>query len=714
MTTYDAAIIGLGAMGSAAAWMLARRGVSVIGFDQFRPPHNLGSSHGESRVIREAYYEDPSYVPLVQRAYELWGELGAATDQTLLRETGALMVSEADGLLVAGALASARQHGIPHEALTATEIRQRFPAMAAQEPMVGLLEHRAALMPVAECVEAQLELAARHGAELRFDTPIERWTPTDLDDVEAPIEIATADGTITADRLIITAGAWTSSLLRKLELPLLVSRQVAFWMQPKGDASRFEVGRMPIVMWERGPQDFGYAMPNLGAGVKVGYHYPGAAVDPSNYDRVVNAGTRRTFASGWRDRCPMRRARCCSPRPACTRTRPTRTSCSTCIRSGRTSSSPAPARGTGSSLRRRSASRSPTWRWSDARITTCTCSASSGCGPAHGRRRGVLSAMPAQRVAVIGAGAVGGYFGARLAEAGHDVRFLMRRDYEAVRAGGLHLTSPLGDLHLPAPTVARTAEELAEHGPVDWLLVALKATGLADLPALAAPLLAPQTRVITVLNGLTIEQEVAELLPGRELFGGMGFIGVHRGEPGQILHLEFGALNLGHHGDDAQQLADAVALFAGSKVEIRPEPCLLKARWEKLGWNIPFNGLCVVAGGVATDVVIADPAMRATAARTIEEVGAAGNADLEAAGESARIDVAGLRDRYISQTAGMGPYKPSTTIDFIEGRQMEVEAIFEVPARRASELGVAVPTMDLIASVVRVLDGRRVGESGGR
>ena len=157
-----------------------------------------------------------------------------------------------------------------------------------------------------------------------------------------------------------------------------------------------------------------------------------------------------------------------------------------------------------------------------------------------------------------------------------------------------------------------------------------------------------------------------------------------------------------------------MALFDGSKVEIRPEPCLLKARWEKLGWNIPFNGLCVVAGGVATDVVIADPAMRATAARTIEEVGTAGNADLEAAGESARIDVAGLRDRYISQTAGMGPYKPSTTIDFIEGRQMEVEAIFEVPARRASELGVPVPTMDLIASVVRVLDGRRVGESEGR
>ena len=298
MATYDAAIVGLGAMGSAAAWMLARRGVSVIGFDQFRPPHNLGSSHGESRVIREAYYEDPSYVPLVQRAYELWGELGAATDQTLLRETGALMVSEADGLLVSGALASARQHGIPHEALTAAEIRRRFPVMDAREPVVGLLEHRAGMLALDACIEAQLELAARHGAELRFDTPIERWTPTDLDDVEAPIEIATADGVVTAERLIITAGAWTSSLLRKLDLPLLVSRQVMFWMRPRGDASRFDLGELPIWMWERDAQDFGYGLPNTGHGVKVGHHYPADAVDPSTYDREVNAQDEATIR-GW-------------------------------------------------------------------------------------------------------------------------------------------------------------------------------------------------------------------------------------------------------------------------------------------------------------------------------------------------------------------------------------------------------------------------------
>lgn len=317
--------------------------------------------------------------------------------------------------------------------------------------------------------------------------------------------------------------------------------------------------------------------------------------------------------------------------------------------------------------------------------------------------------MPSARVAVIGAGAVGGYYGARLAEAGHDVRFLLRRDYAAAAADGLRLSSRLGDLHLPAPKIARTPAQLAEYGPVDWLLIGLKATALADLPSLAAPLLSPQTRVAALMNGLTIEREIASLLPGREIFGGMAFIGVNRGEPGQILHLEFGALNLGHLGDDPSQLAEAAALWRGSKVELRLEPSLLKARWEKLGWNIPFNGLCVIAGGAATDAVIGDPALRAAAARAIEEVGAAGNADLAADGQSVRIDIDSLRDRYLSQTAGMGAYRPSTTIDYIEGRRMEVEAIFEAPARRAAELGVPTPTIDLLAALIR-----RLGDRGDR
>lgn len=298
MPHYDAAVIGLGAMGSAAAWMLARRGLGVVGFDQFRPPHNLGSSHGDTRVIREAYYEDPSYVPLVQRAYELWDELGAATSGELLRTTGALMVSEDDGLLVPGALASARRHGIPHEPLTAAEIRRRFPVMTPHDNLVGLFEQRAGALDIERCISAQLELAARAGAELRFDTPIGRWTPTDLDDLESPIAIQTSEGAVTADRLILTAGAWTASLLGKLNLPLLVSRQVMFWLRPKGDADRFAAGNLPIWMWERGPQDFGYGLPDFGHGVKVGHHFPDERVDPSNYDRTIRPSDEATIR-GW-------------------------------------------------------------------------------------------------------------------------------------------------------------------------------------------------------------------------------------------------------------------------------------------------------------------------------------------------------------------------------------------------------------------------------
>ena len=306
-----------------------------------------------------------------------------------------------------------------------------------------------------------------------------------------------------------------------------------------------------------------------------------------------------------------------------------------------------------------------------------------------------------QRVAVVGAGAIGCYYGMRLAEAGHDVRFLMRRDYEAVNAGGLKLTSPLGDLSLAAPTVERSPDALAAHGDVDWVLIGLKATAISEIPSLVRPLLAGHTRVLAIMNGLTVDDEIAAELPnGTPLFGGLGFIGVIRGEPGCVIHQEFGAVNIGHHGDDPDELAQAVELFEGSLVEVRPERSLLKARWEKLGWNVPFNGLCVVAGGVATDQVIHDPALKEAAHQIMREVVAAGNADLAAHGESIRIDGEELCHRYLTQTAGMGAYRPSTVIDYVEGRPLEVDAIFRQPVERAGALGVPTPWMSMLASLV--------------
>ena len=312
-----------------------------------------------------------------------------------------------------------------------------------------------------------------------------------------------------------------------------------------------------------------------------------------------------------------------------------------------------------------------------------------------------------QRVAIVGAGAVGGYFGMRLAEADHDVRFLMRRDYEAVKAGGLHLTSHLGDMTLNSPIIERTPEALAAHGPVDWVLIGLKATAIPDIPTLVGPLLSEHTRVLAIMNGLSVDEEIAAQLPeATSLFGGLGFIGVIRGEPGQIIHQEFGAINLGHHGDDPDELQCGVDLFAGSKVEIRPESSLLKARWEKLCWNIPFNGLCVIAGGVAVDQVIEDPPLYDAAHEIIREVVAAGNADLEAHGVAARIDGPRIAHLFLTQTLGMGAYRPSTVIDYNEGRPLELDAIFRQPVKRASELSMPCPMMSMVASLVGKLGER--------
>jgi len=175
--TFDVAVAGLGAMGAAAACHLARRGLRVVGFDRFSPPHDRGSSHGETRIIRVAYFEDPRYVPLVRRAWELWTALEHDAGERLLERTGGLMIGPPDGELVRGALASAKAHGLEHEALSPPASAARFPAhhlvpgdVAVWEPLAGVLRPE-------PCVEAHLEGARRAGAELHVDEPVLAWEP---------------------------------------------------------------------------------------------------------------------------------------------------------------------------------------------------------------------------------------------------------------------------------------------------------------------------------------------------------------------------------------------------------------------------------------------------------------------------------------------------------------------------------------------------------
>src|SRR5712675_1509880 len=156
-------------MGSATACHLAAAGKRVLGLDRFRPPHNLGSSHGLSRIIREAYFEHPLYVPLVRRAYELWSELEGQSDQRLLLKTGGLMIGTAESILVTGARRSAVEHGLPHEMLTAGELKERFPALNPDPKMVAVWEPRAGILFPEKAIQAHLDLAAGAGARFGFD-----------------------------------------------------------------------------------------------------------------------------------------------------------------------------------------------------------------------------------------------------------------------------------------------------------------------------------------------------------------------------------------------------------------------------------------------------------------------------------------------------------------------------------------------------------------
>jgi len=274
-------VAGLGAMGSAAAFHLARRGAKVLGLDKFVPPHPFGSSHGQSRIIREAYFEHPAYVPLVQRAYELWRELEEMTGERLLGITGGLMIGEPEGELVAGALRSARLHGLAHEVLTADEVRRRFPVFHLPDGFVALYEPRAGILSPERCIAAHLTSAQRHGADLRFGEALMEWR-TD----GRGVTVITDKGRYRADALVLSVGAWFPSLMPSL--PLQVERQVMFWFRPKGDGNRFAPEGCPIFIVEFAPSRFFYGFPDLGEGVKVARHHEGEFCTPETVRRTVS------------------------------------------------------------------------------------------------------------------------------------------------------------------------------------------------------------------------------------------------------------------------------------------------------------------------------------------------------------------------------------------------------------------------------------------
>jgi sarcosine oxidase len=286
MSDFDVAIIGLGGMGSAAAWQVARRGYRVVGFEQFGVAHDRGSSHGESRMVRQAYYEDPRYVPWLLRSYQLWDELAEVTGAPTLVRTGGLMIGAADSAVVQGTLHSAQSWSIAHEVLDRTEITRRFPSFALAPNELAVYEPGAGFVRPEATVSAHVQLAEAAGATLHFNTAVTGWEVG-----SRGVSVTTAHGVTQVDRLIVTAGPWAASLLSDLGIALRVERHVMHWMTPKGNVESFALGHHPVYLWEcaNGSEFYGFPALDGEKAAKVAFFHDGRPTSPDQVDRSVVA-----------------------------------------------------------------------------------------------------------------------------------------------------------------------------------------------------------------------------------------------------------------------------------------------------------------------------------------------------------------------------------------------------------------------------------------
>ncbi|MGN6368309.1 MAG: N-methyl-L-tryptophan oxidase [Phycisphaerae bacterium] len=283
---YHTIVLGLGAMGSAAAFHLAKRRLAVLGLEQFDIPNDLGSSHGQSRLIRLAYYEHPDYVPLLRRAYELWRNLESEMNQVFLHITGGLYLAASSHELITGSLASAKQHHIPHELLSANAIKRRFPQFQLRKEFVALYERHAGFLQVEKAVLAHANAARRHGADLHTREAALEWSAAN-----GKVSVRTAKDTYTADHLLLTAGPWMGQMMPALARKLTVTRQVMMWFQCK-NPQQFQIGEFPSWCMATEAKGLVYGPPILPEdssppGLKVAHHYPGQGTSPETVERLA-------------------------------------------------------------------------------------------------------------------------------------------------------------------------------------------------------------------------------------------------------------------------------------------------------------------------------------------------------------------------------------------------------------------------------------------
>jgi len=303
------------------------------------------------------------------------------------------------------------------------------------------------------------------------------------------------------------------------------------------------------------------------------------------------------------------------------------------------------------------------------------------------------------RIAIVGTGALGGWYAGLLAEAGHEVHCLARSDHEIINRDGLTLRNK-GARRIVR--VASAAPEAGAIGPCDLVVVTLKSTANDSLPRLLGPLLGPASLVLTLQNGMGNVEALAKLLPAERVVAGLCFVCINRLAPAVIDTTLAGYVRMAAaSGPVSPAVQKCVEIFAGAGVDCQAESSLEAVLWKKLCWNIPFNGLSIAAGGITTDLILADPALHERAYLLMKEVQAAA----EARGH-------GFEDAHIKRqfvvTVGMGPYRPSSLIDFQEGRDVEVEGIWGEPLRRGLAAGVPMPQTQRLADDIKArLDARK-------
>lgn len=305
------------------------------------------------------------------------------------------------------------------------------------------------------------------------------------------------------------------------------------------------------------------------------------------------------------------------------------------------------------------------------------------------------------RYAIIGTGAIGGFYGARLQQAGQEVHYLLRSDYDYVAQHGLTIESPDGSFTLPQ---VHAYSDVAQMPACDVVIVALKTTQNHLLPQLLPNVVKPDGVVLVLQNGLNVEPMVADIVGSDRVMGGLCFICSNKIGPGHIRHLDYKAIALGEYGPKyaAQGLTERLQRiaqdFEAAEIPIQKSDDLLKTRWRKLLWNIPFNGLSV-ALDATTDEMISDPAIYQLATHLMKEVLSVARAYGRDIGDRA------LHEN-LDHTAQMKPYKTSMKIDFDEGRPLELDAIFRQPIAAAQQRLIAVPLITALYQQLLFLDRR--------